>query len=263
MSNLDIHFGEFLAENRHHTGEPKVGPMDGTFAADGDDYAAYQLDEPIYLNRLNAWLGALSQRPYINPYVALGVLKNKLTLCGIDFENRGDFNIGFGANGTFSTPLKQWGKSSDWSLKIHWVVVKGLYTLDAELVKEKKSSSEINEKPILEKVEKGYFNYKNDSYRSGKASKQRGTGLADNLKKHGYALKTTLGDGSRVYTHTQGHALHIHTQGLHGATFSSYDPAGNIMGRGTSTAALRKHLATIHGRINDHKKSKGGFNNVS
>lgn len=273
MSDLNAQFASYIKEDSDfatQTGHPKVGPLDGVISADDSEFAAYELHKPEYLERVNAFLAALTQRPYINPYAACGHLKTKLAIAGLDFEAP-TFT---GLMGKSSMPVFQWGHPTPFEIEFGWVCVKGWYTLSAQILpsmirpanpiaekQEKKSDDESLEE--AQSAPRGYFPSKNSNYRSGKKTHQKGTAIAANLRKNHYTLKTTLGDGSRVYTHTQGHSVHIHAAAMHGSTFSTYDPKGSLMGHGTSVAALRQHLATVHGRINDHKHSKGGFKNVS
>lgn len=196
-------------------------------SADGPENAPYEtLVDPEHLTQLNAVLGATVSMPFINPYVAVQRLRNKLTTVGCDFKDP----VIAGQTGKVSEPLTQWGNITRYHLVIQWVLAKGFYTLDAHVDLNTSVASgappTINESPLDEAAKK-------------------------------YAIRITKGDGSRVYSQAQGKKTNIKGAVLHGSTLTNTSPKGQIIGKGTGTQSLRKHLTKVHKREKDHKTQKG------
>lgn len=202
-----------------------IGNFDTQALADVE-FAAYDLSDPVHLQRVNSWIASFLATPRVNPFWVVQDLKDRLLVCGIDFPliNR------FGNSGKESFAVKQWGLPSPYKIDISWVHNKGLFTFEATL--SVSASKEV--KPI---TEEGTLTEAQCIEQMDEAAKA--------IKKHNYALKTSLGSGQSVYTHTQGHKIHVHADALHGFSFAASGPTYGVQtGRGMDS--LTKHLNRVH-----------------
>jgi len=133
-------------------GNARVGPMDGPISADDVEVGAHNVHDPSVLDRINSFVGAMGDKPYINPYYAINRLWTKLQTIGISF-NVDDVKFE-DEKGKISLPLSQYGgrygfvdmdgivKQDDGisgrlpgglNLVITYVKIKGLVTMEAQI----------------------------------------------------------------------------------------------------------------------------------
>jgi hypothetical protein len=126
-NDINTLFEQFITVS---PGPPSVTPFDGVVAASDSQHALYQLtSNPEMLDRINAWLLALSARPYINPYTMAETIKQKLAVAGIDFKCP-KFQEEIGKE---SNPIKQFGNPTEYYITFRWIGVKGWYTILAKI----------------------------------------------------------------------------------------------------------------------------------
>lgn len=65
---------------------PTVAPITTVQAVDDIDSAAFSVEEPVVLDKLNAYCNDISTRPSMNPYYPLNALWSKLSLIGLHFD---------------------------------------------------------------------------------------------------------------------------------------------------------------------------------
>jgi|DEB0MinimDraft_10_1074344.scaffolds.fasta_scaffold45025_2 hypothetical protein len=87
------------------------------------------LEDESTFNQLNAFVGSVAHRDYIDPRAAVGNLKNKLSMIGIEFDL--DENAIY-QGGTFDVPLSRFGVVTGWSKKLDGNFVKGMKTIGEE-----------------------------------------------------------------------------------------------------------------------------------
>lgn len=134
---------------------PSVASSTTVQAVDDVDTAAFAVEEPDVLDKLNAYCHEIAHRQYINPYYALNTLWRKLSLIGLDFNLKSVMLTGIA--GQTTVPLTRFGgrygylphqHTTDGKL-IHnddgfnfpgglnivfsWVKTAGVYSLDAHI----------------------------------------------------------------------------------------------------------------------------------
>jgi hypothetical protein len=147
-------------------------PSDSYGRSAHSDAGIYRTESPAQLKRLNAFVNAFTQKEFLDPRAALGMLRAKLNIAGLDFkidmaENLEDGSTSYRLykfGGTFgkspTTPHNEFevtdgfeeGKS--YALNINMIdVPNGLYKVDAKIVEttsfdvendEKKDSKELH-----------------------------------------------------------------------------------------------------------------------
>jgi len=216
----------------------KVGPLDGIPAADDDIKAPFQLTKDNeMLERVNAWLSSVVTRPYMNPHTVMGIIKQKLATASVDF----DAPVFTGAYGNDLKPLKQFGHPTSFNLDVHWVLTKGWYTLNVQILGSVVPEVNFNERSGEDKSDISGSRILDETWNSKKTIGHHRT-----LSGHGYALKHTLPDGTQVYTHSQGHKIHIHQHAQRGLSFTALDPSGKQLMKANGSHNLHKLLRRIH-----------------
>ena len=87
-----------------------VGTHDQNSVEDGS-IGVHNVHDPDVLKRVNAFVGSISMKEYLNPQQAVDELKNKLMRIGLNFEA-----IVEGEKGTMTVPVsrfKTFGKADD------------------------------------------------------------------------------------------------------------------------------------------------------
>lgn len=103
-------------------------------SADGVDTGnLLDLNDEKTLSQLNAFVGSIAHRDYMDPVVAIRNLQNKLQMVGINF----DFNESFlyqdvGNGGMIELPIYRFGVVSGWSKNLDGTYVNGLKTVDEQ-----------------------------------------------------------------------------------------------------------------------------------
>ena len=135
---------------------PEVAPIASVTAVDDIDTAAFAVEEPDVLEKLNAYCHEISHRQYINPYYALNTLWRKLSIIGLNFNLKAVMLVGNA--GQMSVPLTRFGgrygylphpehehedgliRSDDGfnfpgglNIVFSWVKTAGVYSLDAHI----------------------------------------------------------------------------------------------------------------------------------
>jgi hypothetical protein len=131
------------------------------------DAGVYRVESPAQLKRINAFINAFTQKEFLDPRAALGMLRTKLNLTGLDFridksvevttENKSFELTRFG--GTFGkaldTPFDQFDETNGFAdgkkfaLNIKLVdVPNGLYKMQANVTEVTDSASfDVEDKP--------------------------------------------------------------------------------------------------------------------
>jgi hypothetical protein len=86
---------------------PEVAPIASTQAVDDVDSAAFAVDQPEILDKLNAYCGEIANHQYINPYYPLNALWKKLSMVGINFNLKEIMMTG--DMGSTKVPLNRFG----------------------------------------------------------------------------------------------------------------------------------------------------------
>jgi hypothetical protein len=129
---------------------PEVAPIASTQAVDDVDSAAFAVDQPEILDKLNAYCGEIANHQYINPYYPLNALWKKLSMVGINFNLKSVMLTG--PMGSTTVPLNRFGGrygtlggpeyvSHDdgtgipggLSLIVSWAKTGGVYSLNAHI----------------------------------------------------------------------------------------------------------------------------------
>lgn len=99
-------------------------------AADSVEYGnLLDLEDEGSLNQLNAFVGSIAHRDYMDPKVAVCNLRNKLQMIGLNFDM--DESMIYNG-GTVDIPLYRFGTVTGWSKKLDGTYVNGLKTMDEE-----------------------------------------------------------------------------------------------------------------------------------
>ena len=130
---------------------PEVAPIATSQAVDDVDSAAFSVEKPEILEKLNAYCHDIANHQYMNPYYPINTLWRKLMLIGIQFDMKKILMTG--DHGRVEVPLVQYGGrygvlgapnsyvSSDdgtrvpggLNLVVNYVKTGGVYTLDAAI----------------------------------------------------------------------------------------------------------------------------------
>lgn len=86
---------------------PEVAPIATPQAVDDVDSAAFSVEKPEILEKLNAYCHDIANHQYINPYYPLNALWKKLMLIGINFDLKKLLMTG--EQGRVEVPLNQFG----------------------------------------------------------------------------------------------------------------------------------------------------------
>lgn len=99
-------------------------------AADGVDQGnLLNLEDEGTFNQLNAFVGSIGSRNYMDPRTAIFNLRNKLQMVGLNFDM--DESMIYG-EGTIDIPLYRFGMVTGFSKKLDGSFVSGLKTVDEE-----------------------------------------------------------------------------------------------------------------------------------
>jgi hypothetical protein len=97
-------FKQHIKENNYAGDAQGVGTMDQNSIEDSR-IGAHNIENPEVLKQVNAFVGAIADREYINPSHAINELKEKLARIGLSFGNV----ILEGDKGSVTVDLKQFG----------------------------------------------------------------------------------------------------------------------------------------------------------
>ena len=86
---------------------PEVAPIAAPQAVDDVDSAAFSVEQPEILDKLNAYCHEIANHQYINPYYPLNALWKKLSIVGINFNLKGIMLNG--DNGRTKVPITRFG----------------------------------------------------------------------------------------------------------------------------------------------------------
>tara|TARA_R100000008_G_C3585381_1_gene171827 strand:- start:2075 stop:2548 length:474 start_codon:yes stop_codon:yes gene_type:complete len=91
------------------------------------DYGVHRIENPEQVGRLNAFLNAFTQMEFLDPKSAIGQIRHKFNLAGLDFEwtNASKIDV----DETMNIPLKRWGGSFG-TTPTHNLMKDGFYTSD-------------------------------------------------------------------------------------------------------------------------------------
>ena len=87
------------------------------------------LEDEGTFNQLNAFVGSVANRNYMDPKTAVCNLRNQLQMVGLNFDM--DESMVYGG-GTVDLPLYRFGTVTGWSKKLDGTYVNGLKTVDEE-----------------------------------------------------------------------------------------------------------------------------------
>jgi hypothetical protein len=87
------------------------------------------LEDEGTFNQLNAFVGSVANRNYMDPKTAVCNLRNQLQMVGLNFDM--DESMVYGG-GTVDLPLYRFGTVTGWSKKLDGTYVSGLKTVDEE-----------------------------------------------------------------------------------------------------------------------------------
>jgi len=115
---------EELAEENWGVGVHPHASADGT-----DRGNLLDLEDEGTFNQLNAFVGSVANRNYMDPKTAVCNLRNKLQMVGLNFDM--DESVVY-SGGTVDVPLYRFGTVMGWSKKLDGSFVNGLKTVDEE-----------------------------------------------------------------------------------------------------------------------------------
>jgi hypothetical protein len=204
---IDEKFEQFLVEN------PMAPIANGILGAgNNNEHELYELSS---IDSINAYLAALTARPFINPYYAIDDIKVRCASFGIDFEGI-DFTEDYD---TVTRPVKQWGKPTGHVISITYFKNKGLFTLGLEV-----SPAPVEEEVNIseeEKIEEGELDPQNGG-------------------KQAYAIKVPGAN----YTHTQGKKGLLPAKALR-AKILNFDPRAALLPNDVPNADLNTNKSLI------------------
>jgi len=91
----------------HYAGDAQgVGTEVRNNSVEDSRIGAHNIESPEVLNKVNAFVGAIADREYINPDLAISELREKLGRIGLSFDNNVVLE---GDKGTVVVNLKQFG----------------------------------------------------------------------------------------------------------------------------------------------------------
>jgi len=90
----------------HYEGDAQgVGTSDNQNSVEDSVLGAHNIEQPEVLKMVNAFVGSIADKEYINPENAVSILREKLSRIGLTFEN-----VKFeGDKGSVTVPLTQFG----------------------------------------------------------------------------------------------------------------------------------------------------------
>ena len=97
-------FKQHIKEDNYAGDAQGVGTSDQNSVEDSR-MGAHNIENPEVLKQVNAFVGAIADREYINPYHAINELKEKLSRLGLSFGNV----VLEGDKGSVTVDLKQFG----------------------------------------------------------------------------------------------------------------------------------------------------------
>lgn len=104
-----------------------VGVHPHPAADDVDQGNLLNLDDEGTLNQLNAFVGSVAHRDYMDPKVAVQNLRNKLQIIGLNFDIEESMIYN---GGTVDIPLYRFGTVTGWSKNLDGGYVSSLKTVD-------------------------------------------------------------------------------------------------------------------------------------
>ena len=91
----------------HYAGDAQgVGTAVRSNSVEDSRIGAHNIESPEVLNKVNAFVGAIADREYINPDLAISELREKLSRIGLTFDNNVVLE---GDKGSVTVDLKQFG----------------------------------------------------------------------------------------------------------------------------------------------------------
>ena len=106
-----------------------VGVHPHASADDTDRGNLLDLEDEGTFNQLNAFVGSVANRNYMDPKTAVCNLRNQLQMVGLNFDM--DESMVY-SGGTVDLPLYRFGTVTGWSKKLDGTYVSGLKTVDEE-----------------------------------------------------------------------------------------------------------------------------------
>ena len=223
---------------------PEVAPIATPQAVDDVDSAAFSVEKPEILEKLNAYCHDIANHQYINPYYPLNALWKKLMVVGINFDLKALLMTG--VQGRVEVPLNMYGGrfgalggpsfvSADdgitnrvpggLNLVVTYQKTGGVYTLDATIEHGVKAIG-FGEEVVSEAAEEPIH------------------------KQYKYQGKTK--NGTLVFKHPEGHQFHV--QDMPAMAGRKADIQWGHRGadseattQGFGYPGLHKHLKTFHG----------------
>lgn len=235
---------------------PEVAPIAAPQAVDDVDSAAFSVEEPAILDKLNAYCHEIANHQYLNPYYPLNALWKKLSMVGINFNLKGVMLTG--DSGRTMVPLNRFGGRygtlggpeyishddgtgvpAGLNLVVTWVKTGGVYSLTVQ-IEHGASALPFGEEVVAEGVDSyGEINGKPEKFDKKFANTHA------RLVHHGFNTKGTDSNGVTVYNHkTKGNIMigsgsnprwsHVSGKGLNSQGYAT----------GKGHASLKKHLET-------------------
>jgi len=100
-------FKQHIKEDHGYQGDAQgVGTTDNNNSVEDSRIGAHNIENPEVLNKVNAFVGAIADREYINPDLAISELREKLSRIGLTFD---DNVVLEGDKGSVVVNLKQFG----------------------------------------------------------------------------------------------------------------------------------------------------------
>jgi hypothetical protein len=98
-------FKQHIKEDHYEGDAQGVGTTDNSNSVEDSRLGAHNIENANVLKQINAFVGSIADREYINPDHAISELREKLSRLGLSFDNV----ILEGDKGTVTVDLKQFG----------------------------------------------------------------------------------------------------------------------------------------------------------
>lgn len=158
------------------SGDPFMGPMDSNDVMADNMDTSWSVNDfnsrSELLGRVNAYIGQIAQKEYLNPMIPLRQIENRLQLLGMYAKvptDMKEYSTGYVSvpvqrfGGRFGThPTEGWTNDDGWDgegyiLALHTEVTDGMFRVHAELVPESQENEEENETFDYEEDENPYY----------------------------------------------------------------------------------------------------------
>jgi hypothetical protein len=237
---------------------PEVAPIATPQAVDDVDSAAFSVERPEILDKLNAYCHDIANHQYINPYYPLNTLWKKLMMIGINFDLKKIMMMG--EQGRVEVPITQFGGrfgalgdpssfvskddgtrvAGGLNLVITYQKTGGVYTLDVHIERGfVPSAMGFGEEVSEAKEFHSTGSYTNHPFHT-------------TLVKHGYEHETSHDQDPRGRVHSY---FHPKTQHVIAIGSTGGKPAwGSEQSNGESAATLSKHIKDVNSLSSDDAK---------